>query len=151
MHELERETWLAQPLESVFGFFAQAENLETITPPWLQFRVLTPKPIEMRAGAMITYKLRVRGMPLRWLTEIVEWNPPYRFIDVQKKGPYRVWRHTHTFSEHNGGTKIVDRVEYKLPFGPLGRLVHALQVRRDVETIFDYREQRIKQLFPANP
>jgi ligand-binding SRPBCC domain-containing protein len=151
MHELERETWLAQPLERVFGFFAQAENLETITPPWLQFRILTPKPVDMRAGATITYKLRVRGLPLRWLTEIEEWNPPYRFVDVQKKGPYRVWRHTHTFSEHNGGTKIVDRVEYELPFGPLGRLVHAVQVRRDVETIFDYREQRIRQLFPAHP
>jgi ligand-binding SRPBCC domain-containing protein len=150
MHELVRETWLPQTLETVFAFFARAENLETITPPWMHFRILTDTPVQMRPGATIRYKLRVRGVPLRWLTEIEEWSPPYRFVDVQKKGPYRVWRHTHTFSEHNGGTRIVDCVEYQLPFGPIGRLVHALQVRRDIATIFDYREQKIKELFPRS-
>jgi uncharacterized protein len=92
--------------------------------------------------------LRLRGIPLRWLTEIEQWDPPHGFVDVQLKGPYRLWHHTHTFAAVNGGTNIVDVVQYALPFGLLGRIVHRLQVQRDVARIFAYRQQQIKLLFP---
>lgn len=147
MFSLHREVLIPQPVDTVFPFFAQAENLEQITPPWLHFRLTTPPPIEMRSGARIGYRLRVRGFPLRWLTEIESWNPPFSFIDTQLRGPYSLWRHTHTFIERAGATLMIDHVDYALPLGPLGRLVHAIQVRRDIETIFDYRNQRIRHLF----
>lgn len=147
-HELHRETWIPRPLETVFDFFRRAENLEILTPPWLHFRVLTPLPIPMNPGALIAYKLRVRGFPVSWLTRIEDWNPPYSFVDRQLRGPYTLWHHTHTFTERDGGTAMVDHVRYTLPFGPLGRFVHWLQVKRDVEKIFDYREERIRKLFP---
>jgi ligand-binding SRPBCC domain-containing protein len=146
-YTLRRELWLPRPVPEVFDFFSRAENLEQITPPWMQFRILTPQPIQMRAGALILYALRVRGIPLRWVTEIEQWNPPHQFVDCQAKGPYRLWRHTHTFTAVDGGTSIVDNVEYALPFGPLGRLIHRLQVARDLAQIFDYRQQRIRTLF----
>ena len=102
--------------------------------------------MEIRQGAVIAYSLRVRGIPLKWLTEIERWNPPFEFIDVQLKGPYKLWRHTHRFVEAEGGTRILDRVDYALPFGPLGRLVHRLQVARDLEKVFDYRERCVREL-----
>jgi len=147
-YTLHRELWVPRPCPAVFEFFSRPENLERITPPWMRFRILTPPPIAMREGAAIAYALRVHGIPLRWLTEIERWNPPHEFIDVQAKGPYRLWRHTHRFSEVEGGTCIVDRVEYALPFGPLGRLVHRLQVARDLGRIFDYRAQCVQSLLP---
>lgn len=116
----------------------------------MQFRILTPLPIAMKQGATIAYALRVRGIPIRWLTEIERWNPPYEFVDVQAKGPYRLWRHTHRFSELEGGTSIVDHVDYALPFGALGRLVHRLQVARDLARIFDYRAQRVQSLLSSS-
>jgi len=143
---LQREATVACPLEKVFDFFSKAENLEMLTPPWLRFRIETPQPIQMRQGATIAYRLRVRGVPLRWLTEIELWRPPYEFVDVQVKGPYKLWRHTHRFQESKDGTRIVDVVNYTLPFGPLGRLVHRLQVARDFTKIFEYREQRVRAL-----
>ena len=142
-HVLKREATVSCPLEKVFDFFSKAENLETLTPPWLRFRIETPQPIQMRQGATIAYRLHVRGVPLRWLTEIEIWRPPYEFVDVQVKGPYKLWRHIHRFVECDGGTRIVDIVRYALPFGPLGRLAHRLQVARDLANIFDYREQRV--------
>lgn len=144
-YTLQRELWVPNSLTAVFDFFSRAENLERITPPWMRFRILTPPPITMKQGATIAYALRVRGIPLRWLTEIERWNPPYEFIDTQIKGPYKIWRHTHRFSEAAGGTLIVDIVEYALPFGLIGRLAHRLQVARDLSLIFDYRAQH----FPA--
>ena len=147
IYTLERELFVPHPLSKVFAFFSRAENLEEITPPWMQFRILTAQPIEMKKGATIAYSLRVRGFPLRWLTEIEEWNPPYEFIDVQAKGPYKLWHHTHRFAEVPGGTSIVDIVRYALPFGPLGRLVHRIQVAWDIEQIFDYRKKRVQALF----
>ena len=144
--KLHRELWVPQPLPVVFEFFARPENLERITPPWLRFRILSPSPIEMKQGATIAYSLRVRGIRLRWLTEIERWNPPFGFIDVQTKGPYRLWRHTHRFSEVEGGTSIVDTVHYALPFGVLGRLAHRLLVARDLSRIFDYRARRVQEL-----
>jgi ligand-binding SRPBCC domain-containing protein len=151
LYTLHRELWVPYPLSTVFDFFSSAENLEPLTPPWMHFRILTPPPIVMKPGATIAYSLRVRGIPLRWLTEIERWNPPHEFIDVQARGPYKLWRHTHRFSEVEGGTLIVDAVEYALPFGVLGRMVHRLQVARDLGQIFDYRVQQVHALLPQQP
>jgi len=151
LYTLHRELWVPYPLSTVFDFFSSAENLEPLTPPWMHFRILTPPPIVMTPGATIAYSLRVRGIPLRWLTEIERWNPPHEFIDVQARGPYKLWRHTHRFSEVEGGTLIVDAVEYALPFGVLGRMVHRLQVARDLGQIFDYRVQQVHALLPQQP
>ncbi len=150
IYELHRELWLPHPLPEVFDFFAQAGNLETITPPWMRFRILTPLPLHMRKGATIAYALRVHGIPIRWLTEIERWDPPHEFVDVQRKGPYRLWHHTHRFAAVQGGTSIEDIVAYALPFGPLGRLMHRLQVARDLRQVFDYREQRVRAAFPQS-
>jgi ligand-binding SRPBCC domain-containing protein len=146
-HTIRREIWLPHSREEVFRFFSAARNLEQITPPLLKFEVLTPEPIPMGEGTLIDYRLRVHGLPLRWRTKITRWNPPYQFADIQLKGPYKVWDHTHTFLEENGGTRMIDEVVYELPFGPLGDLVHALSVRRDVEEIFRYRNSIIGTLF----
>jgi ligand-binding SRPBCC domain-containing protein len=148
VYRLHRELWVPHPLPAVFDFFARAENLERITPPWLRFRILTPPPIRMEPGATIACALRVRGIPLQWLTEIERWNPPFEFVDVQAKGPYKVWRHSHRFSEVDGGTSVVDIVHYALPFGLLGKLLHRLQVARDLSRIFDYRARRVQALLP---
>jgi ligand-binding SRPBCC domain-containing protein len=147
IYTLHRELWVPHPLAEVFDFFARAENLEKITPPWMRFRMLTPPPIGMKEGATIAYALRVRGIPLRWVSKIDRWNPPFEFIDVQAKGPYKFWHHTHRFSEVEGGTSIIDTVRYALPFGFLGRLVHRLQVARDLSKIFDYRAQQVRTIF----
>ena len=143
---LQRELWIPKPLSTVFDFFSCAENLERITPPWMSFRILTPPPITMKQGVQVAYALRVRGIPLRWLTEIERWNPPFEFVDVQAKGPYQLWRHTHRFSELGRGTLVVDNVEYALGFGIVGRMVHRLQVARDLSGIFDYRVHRVQAL-----
>jgi hypothetical protein len=145
-YTLLRELWVPYGLPAVFDFFSRAENLERLTPPFLRFRFVTPLPIEMRPGAQIEYRLRVRGIPIHWMTEIERWDPPHEFIDVQKKGPYSLWRHTHRFRAEKGGTVIMDKVEYALPFGWLGRLVHRLQVSRDLAKIFDYRAERVQAL-----
>jgi hypothetical protein len=143
---LETELWLPRPLDEVFGFFAEARNLESLTPAWVGFEVLTPGPIAMGAGTLIDYRIRVHGIPIRWRTEIAEWQPPHRFVDRQLRGPYTLWHHTHTFEERDGGTLCGDRVRYR-PRG--GALMNWLFVRRDVERIFRFREQRMKELFPA--
>ena len=146
-HTIRREIWLPHSREEVFEFFSAARNLEQITPPLLKFEVLTPEPIPMGEGTLIDYRLRVHGLPLRWRTKITRWNPPCQFADIQLKGPYKLWDHTHTFLEENGGTRMIDEVVYELPFGPLGDIVHALSVRRDVEEIFRYRNSVIGTLF----
>jgi len=143
---LKTELWLPRPRDEVFPCFAEARNLEAITPPWLQFEVLTPAPIAMRPGALIDYRIRVHGIPLRWRKEIAEWQPPHRFVDVQLRGPCTLWQHTHTFEERDGGTLCGDHVRYH-PRG--GALMHWLFVRRDVERIFQYRQQRLRALFPV--
>jgi ligand-binding SRPBCC domain-containing protein len=147
VHEIQRELWLPRPRAEVFEFFSQARNLELITPPFLNFHVVTPEPIEMGEGTLIEYRLRIRGIPARWLTRITRWDPPHQFADIQLRGPYKRWDHTHTFTEENGGTRMVDHVIYELPLGPLGDLVHRLQVRSDVEAIFGYRNEWIETHF----
>jgi ligand-binding SRPBCC domain-containing protein len=141
---VQSELWLPRPRDEVFPFFAEARNLETITPPWLKFEVRTPAPIAMRPGTLIDYRIRVHGIPIRWRTEIAEWQPPHRFVDVQLRGPYTLWHHTHTFEERDGGTLCLDHVRYR-PRG--GALMNWLFVRRDVEAIFRYRQQRMRELF----
>jgi len=146
-HTLRREQWIARPIDEVFQFFVDAHNLEEITPPWLNFRIRSVSSVSVREGTEIIYQLQLHGIPIRWKTEIRKWNAPYRFVDVQRSGPYRLWHHTHRFEAHGNRTKMIDVVRYRLPFGVLGRIVHALKVRRDVQQIFDYRRQKIEQLF----
>lgn len=145
IREFTTELWLPAPPESVFPFFADAANLESITPPWVHFRTLTPLPIEMREGTLIDYRLRLRGLPLRWRTLISAWEPPHRFVDEQLRGPYRLWIHEHTFEPRDGGTLACDRVRYAVPFDCL---VHRLLVRPDLERIFQYRTEALRRHFP---
>ena len=144
---LERAQWVPRPLDEVFSFFADAANLEALTPNWLTFQILTPQPIAMHAGTLIDYRLRWHAVPLRWKTKILVWEPPYHFEDLQLKGPYKLWHHTHRFEASSGGTRILDHVQYALPFGAIGRAVHAISVRRNVEEIFRYRQEKIRGLF----
>jgi ligand-binding SRPBCC domain-containing protein len=144
IHVLTREQQLPAPPEHVFPFFGDALNLEAITPPWLGFRVVTPQPIEMRPGALIDYRLKLHGVPIRWRTTIAAWDPPRRFVDVQLSGPYAIWHHTHDFEPlEGGGTLMRDTVRYALPLGPLGAVAHRLVVRADLERIFDYRRDAV--------
>lgn len=147
IYHIDTDVWVPRELDEVFAFFSDAFNLETLTPPRVNFHVITPAPIDLKAGALIDYKLRVNGIPLRWTTRIDTWNPPHEFSDSQLSGPYKLWHHTHRFSESRGGTKMTDHVDYELPFGPLGSLAHKLWVRRDVESIFTYREKIIRERF----
>ena len=143
---LEASLWLPRPRAEVFPFFADARNLETLTPPWVNFRILTPMPVAMRAGLVLDYRIRLHGIPVRWRTEIAEWDPPHRFADHQLRGPYRVWRHLHTFDERDGGTLCGDVVEYEVAGGAL---VNRLFVEPDVRRIFAYRAGRMAELFGA--
>lgn len=143
---------VATPIDQLFPFFADAYNLEALTPDLLSFEVVTPKPIEMKPGALIDYRLRVRGIPIKWRTEIEVWDPPHRFVDQQLKGPYERWHHTHTFTPTpEGGTLCVDRVEYRPRGGPLAPIINKLFVQRDVAKIFEYRTVQIAKRFGAAP
>ncbi len=144
---LETETRLPRPVEEVFDFFKEAENLQQLTPTWLDFQILTPLPVEMKQGALIEYRLKLYGIPLQWKTEIRLWEPPFRFVDSQLQGPYRKWVHTHTFEEIVGGTLMRDRVEYRIPGGVLAPLAHRLFVKRNVKAIFRFREAKIRKNF----
>jgi ligand-binding SRPBCC domain-containing protein len=142
-HVLERSQRLPGAPNDVFGFFADALNLERITPAWLGFRVVTPGPIEMERGTLIEYRLKLHGVPIRWLTRIEVWEPPTRFVDVQIRGPYRLWHHTHSFEPDGDSTLMRDTVRYALPFGPLGELARRAFVARDLQRIFDFRQQAV--------
>jgi ligand-binding SRPBCC domain-containing protein len=142
--EFRARTRVPRPRAEVFAFFADAGNLQELTPPWLRFEVLTPRPVEMRPGTLIDYRLHLRFIPIRWRTEITAWEPPRRFVDTQLRGPYRLWIHEHTFEEDGGGTLCGDFVRYAVPFGALA---NRLLVARDVRKIFAYRETRLKEIF----
>ena len=147
---LVREHRLPGTPAEVFPFFADAGNLEAITPPWLRFRIVTPRPIAMHEGALIEYRLRLRGLPIRWRTRIDAWDPGVRFVDRQLSGPYRLWHHTHTFEPLPGGDTLMrDEVRYELPLGALGEVAHRMLVRRDLARIFDHRAHRIRALLQA--
>jgi len=130
--------------EEVFEFFSDAHELERITPDWLHFHVLTPRPIEMEAGTLIDYRLKLHGIPINWKTEISVWEPPYRFVDRQQKGTYRYWHHAHIFEEIEGGTLVKDRVDYGVPGGPL---IHKLLVEKDLLKIFSHRQHAMWDIF----
>jgi ligand-binding SRPBCC domain-containing protein len=151
VHLLERQQRIEGPLEEVFAFYGDARNLERITPPWLGFEVTTPAPVAMGVGTLIEYRLKLHRVPVRWRTRIEVWEPPRRFVDVQVRGPYSLWEHTHTFEEDGPETTIIrDRVRYSIPFGPLGELAERLLVRRDLREIFDYRRGAVaRELAPA--
>ncbi len=135
----------------MFAFFGDALNLESITPPWLGFRVVTPRPIAMGPGTLIEYRLKLHGMPVRWRTRIAVWEPPHRFEDVQLSGPYRLWHHTHEFElAPDGGTTMRDTVRYALPLGPLGTAAHRLFVERDLRRIFAFRRDAVAQAHIAS-
>lgn len=142
---LHQEIWLPAELGRVFQFFSDASNLESITPPWLNFKIVTPTPVEMQVGIKIDYKLRIHGLPLKWQSEITSWEPPHGFVDEQRRGPYQEWIHEHRFEENNGGTNCVDHVRYSV-LG--GALIEKIFVRRDVTRIFDFRRSRLLELFP---
>jgi ligand-binding SRPBCC domain-containing protein len=142
-HVLERSQLVPRPRAEVFAFFADARNLEVITPGFLRFRILTPGAIPMAPGTVIDYRLALFGVPFRWRTVIEAFEPLASFVDVQVRGPYALWRHTHRFEDAPGGTLVRDRVEYELPLGPLGDLARALFVRGALERIFDHRAEVI--------
>src|SRR5262245_57956202 len=144
---LTTDLWLPRPVEEVFAFFSDAGNLDVLTPPWLRFRTLTPAPIALGQGTRIEYRLRWRGVPLSWRTEISLWEPPHRFIDRQVKGPYLQWVHLHTFEAKGGGTLMTDRVDYAVPGWLLEPALSLLPVRPDVERIFAYRRVKMQELF----
>src|SRR5918992_3965109 len=139
----ETEQWFPRRPEEVFSFFSDALNLELITPPWLRFKVLTVTPVEMKEGTVIDYRLRLRGIPLRWQSQITVWEPPHRFVDQQRRGPYRLWVHEHTFVESEGGTLARDRVEYAVPGGAL---VQKLFVEPELKKIFAYRSRKMREI-----
>lgn len=140
---------MPHPPEHVFPFFADAKNLELLTPPWLSFRILTPTPIAMQVGALIDYRITLRGLPIRWRTRIARWQPDHAFADEQLRGPYAIWHHTHTFTPQDGGTVLGDDVVMRPRGGPLAGLVMRM-VRGDVERIFAHRGRVMAQRFDAS-
>ena len=143
-HEFRSEIWLPHPIEEMFAFFADPGNLDSITPAWLNFRMVTPGPIEMRVGTLLDYRLRIRGFPVRWRSRIIAWEPPHRFVDEQIRGPYRLWIHEHNFELRNAGTLVRDYVRYAVPFD---WVLHKLVVRPDVERIFADRSESLRRRF----
>ena len=149
VHRLERSTFIPRPRPEVFSFFADAHNLERITPDFLRFHILTPEPIVMRPGASIDYEMRLHGIRVRWRTVIQVFQPDDVFIDVQLSGPYRSWRHRHEFIDVPGGTQMRDQVDYEMPFWLFGAIARAFFVRRSLDRIFDYRNAAITEHFRA--
>jgi uncharacterized protein (TIGR01777 family) len=137
--------WLPGTPEDNFPFFSAAENLEKITPPWLNFRITKKSSDEMKSGLLIDYRLRIKGMPVSWRTRIEDWDPPRKFVDTQLKGPYRIWHHTHSFEPLAGGTLMTDRVIYKMYVWPLGDVALPM-VKNDVKTIFAFRRKTLEKL-----
>lgn len=145
-HFLTRTHTIDLPRQDVFEFFADAGNLERITPPELNFHIITPQPIDIKQGTLIDYKLKMRGIPIKWRTEISVWEPPFRFVDQQLRGPYNQWIHTHTFTELSPTqTLMEDEVRYRLPLEPLGDIAHFM-VRRELDYIFDYRQKVVAEM-----
>ena len=149
---LEQTQIIPRPRAEVFEFFSKAGNLEKLTPDHLRFSILTPEPIPMKAGTLIDYRIKLSGIPMRWRTEITVWEPDERFVDVQLSGPYKLWRHEHTFHDAKGrdgspATEMKDHLTYVVPFGPLGEIARVLFVKRTVQGIFDYRRTKVEEIF----
>lgn len=144
IREFKSELWLPRPRDQIFAFFSDAANLNAITPPWLHFRMVTASPIQMRVGTLIDYRLRIRSIPVSWRTKVTLWEPPVRFADEQERGPYTFWRHQHEFESKDDGTLVRDTVNYAIPFDFIS---HGLLVKRDVQRIFTYREEKLREIF----
>jgi ligand-binding SRPBCC domain-containing protein len=140
------EQFVEAPRDKVVPFFSRAENLEVLTPPWLNFRILKKSSSEISPGSIIDYRLNIHGVPVKWKTLISEWNLPLSFTDEQLKGPYRKWHHVHSFYEVSGGTLLTDQVTYRVPFSWVGKLVLSSWIARDVKTIFNFRKKKIREL-----
>jgi hypothetical protein len=147
IYRLKREQFVPRSREEVFAFFCDAKNLERLTPAFLHFRVLNAGPTAVDAGMLIDYQLKLFGLPFRWQSRIDSFEPGRRFVDVQLRGPYRSWRRLHEFTDAPGGAQMLDQVDYELPLGPLGSLARALFVRRMLSKIFDFRREKIEELF----
>jgi len=146
-HVLERTQLIPAPLAETFRFFSDPSKIHDVTPPWAAFEIVRSEPLPMRAGTVNDYRIRWLGVPLTWRGLIIEYEQDRRFVDLLTGGPYRYWRHEHEFEARDGGTLMRDRVEYTLPFGALGRLVHRLVVARQLRQIFDERAAAIERLF----
>jgi ligand-binding SRPBCC domain-containing protein len=146
-YRVEQSQFIPRSREEVFTFFADASNLERITPAFVHFQILTPRPIPMKPGALIDYQLRLCGIPFRWKTRIETFEPPSYFTDIQLSGPYRRWHHRHEFIAVPGGTEMKDIVDYQLPLGPLGVMAWWFFVRHALCRIFDYRRAAITEIF----
>ena len=144
-YNFETQTIIPENRDKVFSFFSKAENLEILTPKWLNFRIITPLPIEMKEGALIDYKLKLFGIPFHWQTRITVWDPPNRFVDEQIKGPYSKWNHEHLFVPEGNRTQMRDHVSYAIPV--FSSLLHKLFIRKNVERIFRYRQEKITGVF----
>lgn len=149
-HTLTRKLSINRNIDEVFDFFSEAQNLQEICPPELNFNILTPLPIEVKKDTIIDYKLKLRGFPIKWKTRISDWNPPFSFVDESLKGPYKQWIHTHTFAENaEGGTEMEDIVRYRLPFEPVGDIALWF-VRRELDYIFDFRQETVIRMLESD-
>ena len=146
-YEINTTQFIDKPIDVVFDFFSKPENLERITPKNLSFKILTPTPIKMEKGALIDYTIKIIVVPIHWRTFISYYDPPFKFVDQQVKGPYAFWHHTHTFKEVEGGVEIKDNVKYAIPMGLLGRFIHAIYIKNDLKKIFAHRKIVIKDVF----
>lgn len=147
MRTLERESVIKAPIEQVFDFFSKAENLNIITPPQLKFDIITPLPIVIKEGTLIDYKIKISGLSFKWRTKIAEWEPHSRFVDIQLKGPYKMWVHEHTFTADGNKTIMKDKVNYISKGWFLEPLIQRFFVRKKVEDIFDYRQKKLSAIF----
>lgn len=145
-YRLEKSVWVPETIANVFDFFSDAGNLELLTPPWLGFTIVTPRPIAMHEGTRINYRISLRGIPMGWESEITVWKPPFEFVDEQIRGPYRRWHHRHTFTPQNNGTLVTDEVTYDV-LG--GAIVNRLFVRGELEKIFAFREETLRKRFTS--
>lgn len=146
--ELRCRQWVPAPLDDVFRFFSDPYNLERITPPFLGFAVRRMSTPQIERGTVLTYRLRLHGLPVFWRTVIEEWTPPHRFVDRQVFGPYALWQHTHTFEPEQGGTRLDDLVRYRLRCAALQSTPVLAWVHRDVRAIFEFRQRTIAGVFP---
>jgi ligand-binding SRPBCC domain-containing protein len=146
VHTLQTENWLPLPIDKVFEFFGDAGNLDPLTPPWLHFQIITPRPITMGQGTLIDYRLKIHKIPVRWRSEITVWEPPHLFVDEQRKGPYIQWIHRHEFATRGEGTVIRDHIDYAVPGLIFEPLLHHFFVKPDIQTIFAFRQQKIQEL-----
>ena len=145
--ELQFVQWVPASLDKVFAFFSEAANLERLTPSWLQFKILSQSTPEIQKGTLIVYQLKVHGIPMKWQSLIEDWTPQNQFVDVQLKGPYKQWHHTHLFEAKDGGVLVTDRIRYEVPCGLIGNWLGGKFVRKDIESIFRHRQEVITQIF----